>query len=353
MSASVPRPVCVLRLSALGDVVLAVPAVRALARARPGTRIDWLTSRALVPLLRGLPDNVRLIGLDKPRGLADYLAIRRQLAAERYELLLAMQASLRANLIYPLIDATRKLGYAPPLARDGHRWFTEAVVPASGAHLLDGFMAFAAASGARDLAVEWKLQLDPAAAQWARDRTQDRDYWLLNPCASKPERDWPLQRNIDFARAAQSRHSLPLVLCGSGAQAERAAAAIAEALPDTLNLVGQTTLPQLFALIAQARVLVSPDSGPVHIARAFDVPVVGLYASARAQKTGPYQQLQWTVDAYDAAARALLGKSAQELPWDARMRDARAMEFIRVDAVLEKFGAALSAPRAAATASGT
>ena len=336
-----------LRLSALGDVVLAVPAVRALARHWPDTRITWITGRGLLPVLKGLPASVELQACDKPRGLRDYLELRRQLGGQPYDLLLAMQASLRANLIYPLIDAPRKIGFDAPQARDLQGWFVNCRIAAGDRHLLDGFMAFAEAAGVRDTRVEWGLQLDDDARQWVRDVTAARSYLLLNPCASKPERNWPLQRNIELARAVQARHGLPVVVFSGPSAADRAAAGeIARAVPGTVNLAGQTDLPRLFALVAGARALVSPDSGPVHIARAFDVPVVGLYASARPEKTGPYRQLQWTVNAYPEAVRRLLARDPASVPWDLRMRDARAMELIAVDAVLEKLAAALSASRA-------
>lgn len=342
-----PQRICVLRLSALGDVVLAVPAVRALARAWPGTQISWVTSPAFVPVLRGLPGNVELLPLTKPGSLGDYRALRRYWTEQPpFDLLLAMQASLRANLIYPLIRAPLKIGFDAPQARDLQGWFVNRRIAPGERHLLDGFMAFAAAAGVSDTRVEWGLRLDDDACQWVRDVTAARPYILLNPSASKPERNWPFERNVAFAREVQLRHGLPVVICSGPGDRERATAgALAREVPGSVNLAGQTDLPRLFALIAGARVLVSPDSGPVHIARAFEVPVVGLYASARPQKTGPYRQLQWTVDRYPDAVRELLGKNPAAVDWDTRMRDARAMQLITVDEVLGKTAAALSARR--------
>lgn len=335
-AAAAPR-ICVLRLSALGDVILAVPAVRALARAWPEARVTWIVSPPMVSVLKGLPENVQVEAIPKPRGLGDWLDLRRQWKDRRYDLLLAMQASLRTNLLYPLIHAPLKIGFDRPQARDGQGLFVNHRIAPGDRHLLDGFMAFAAAAGVTDLKVEWGLQLDAAAMAWVRQTAGDAPYLLLNPGASKPERNWPLERNIGFARAAMERHGLRVVLCGGPSENERAAAVqIAAAVPGVVDLAGQTDLPKLFALIAAARVLVSPDSGPVHIARAFEVPVIGLYASARPQKTGPWKALEFTVDAYPEAVRQLLQKDPALVSWDTRMRDARAMDLITVDAVLAK-----------------
>lgn len=341
------RNICVLRLSALGDVVLAVPAVRALARAWPDARITWITSRDYVSVLRGLPQNIVLEGIAKPRTLAEYLALRRVFAARPFDLLLAMQASLRANLIYPLIHAPLKIGFDRARARDLHGLFVNQRIAPGDQHLLEGFMAFALAAGVQDARVEWGLELDTAAVAWVKQASGGGAYILLNASASKQERTWPLERSARLAQQAMSKHRLPVVLCGGATGAERhAARQIAVLAPGVIDLAGQTSLPQLFALIAGARVLVSPDSGPVHVARAFNVPVVGLYASAHPQKTGAYQQLQWTVNAYPEAVRQLLGKDPATVAWDTRMRDARAMELITVQEVSVKLDAALSAPSA-------
>lgn len=347
MFARTPRRICVLRLSALGDVVLAVPAVRALAQAYPGARITWITDRAFVPLLQGLPDNVALEGVDKPRGLGDYLALRQRFAGGSFDLLLAMQASFRANLIYPLIRAGVKIGFDAPRSRELHSLFINQRIPFADQHLVDGFMSFVKAAGVEHAEVEWRLKLHAAAQDWAQQATGGAPYVLINPCASKPERNWPLERSAALARHVQERLGLRAVLCGSRGEQEMAAARrIAGEVQGLINLAGQTDLPQLFALIAGARVLVSPDSGPVHIARAFEVPVVGLYAVARSQKTGPYQRMQWTIDRYAEAVREILKKDPGTVAWDTRVHDARAMQLITLAEVLEKLTAALSAPRA-------
>ncbi|HVT35576.1 MAG TPA: glycosyltransferase family 9 protein, partial [Nevskiaceae bacterium] len=176
--------------------------------------------------------------------------------------------------------------------------------------------------------------------------TQAREYLLINPRASKPTRNWPVSRNAEIARLAMARHGIGVALCGGPGEDDRAAAReIAQAAPGVLDLSGQTDLPKLFALIAGARVLLSPDSGPVHIARAFDVPVVGLYADARSAKTGPYRRMRWSVDHWADAVKSILGKDPSRVPWDTRIHDARSMELITVSEVADKLAAALAAAR--------
>lgn len=336
--------IAVVRLSALGDVVLAVPAVRALALHHVDSTVLWITDPAFVPILRGLPPNVEVSGLAKPRSWSDYRAIRRRFAATRFDLLLAMQASLRANLIYPCLNADQKIGFDSRRARDGHGCFVSSRIAQADHHLGDGFAAFAVAAGAPGVPAVWELQLDDAARQWAQRVLPEAPYIVLNPCASKDERTWALDNNIQLIRRINARHGLPVVLCGGPSEAElRVAGRIAAAEPSVLNLAGKTRLTELFALLAGARAVITPDSGPVHIARAFDVPVVGLYAVARPELSGPYRALQWTVDRYPDAVRSLLKKDPATVDWHARVHDPRAMDLITVEDVLQRLAAALAA----------
>ena len=335
----IPAPrICVVRLSALGDVVLAWAAIRALALHLPRARIVWLTGRPLDTVLGGLPANVEVLGIAKPEGIGDYLALRRRFSGERFDALLAMQASFRANLLYPCIRAPLKLGYDRRLAREGHGWFVKQRIRRADEHLLDGFMAFVQELGVPPAEPVWSLPLDAGAQEWVRAQTLSEPYVLINPSSSKADRNWPAARSAELARLITQRHGLRVVLCGGPAPAEREiAAAIAAQAPGVINLAGQTHLPQLFALIAGARVLVSPDSGPVHIARAYEVPVVGLYADARPEKSGPYGRLQWTVNRYPQALLALRGKDAAQVDWHQRVHDPRAMELITVAEVAAQF----------------
>lgn len=336
--------IAVIRLSALGDVVLAVPAIRALAQHYPDSRVVWMTSPAFLPVLRGLPANLELRGLDKPQGWADYRAIRRQYQDVSFDLLLAMQASLRINLLYPCLNAREKIGFDARRARDGHGLFVSQRIPQADHHLLDGFAAFAQAVGVPHVPAQWGLQLDAAAQDWAQKTLPESAYLVLNPCASKDERTWSLENNIQLIRQIKARYGLPVVLCGGRSEKEVGVAGkIAAAERSVLNLAGKTRLTELFALLAGAKAVISPDSGPVHIARAFDVPVVGLYAVARPELSGPYQALQWTVNRYPEALRTLLKKDAASADWHLRAHDARAMDLITVGDVLEKLDGALKA----------
>jgi heptosyltransferase I len=112
----------------------------------------------------------------------------------------------------------------------------------------------------------------------------------------------------------------------------------------TLNLIGETNPKQLAAILAKAKVLVAPDTGPVHIATAVDTPVVGLYAVASPELSGPYHSQNLVVNRFPDAVRTILGKDPDEVPWKTRVKSSRAMELITVKDVISKLETVLSSP---------
>ena len=111
-----------------------------------------------------------------------------------------------------------------------------------------------------------------------------------------------------------------------------------------VNLIGQTNPKQLAAVLAKAKVLVAPDTGPVHIATAMGTPVVGLYAVASPELSGPYHSQNLVVNRFPDAVRTILGKDTDEVPWKTRVKSSRAMELITVKDVISKLETVLSSP---------
>jgi heptosyltransferase I len=110
-----------------------------------------------------------------------------------------------------------------------------------------------------------------------------------------------------------------------------------------VNLVGKDTLLEMLATLQRATVLVSPDSGPAHMATTVGTPVIGLYAATNPARSGPYFSRSWCVDRYDAAARALLGRPADDIPWSTKIERPGVMDLIRVDDVIERLDALMAA----------
>jgi heptosyltransferase I len=110
------------------------------------------------------------------------------------------------------------------------------------------------------------------------------------------------------------------------------------------NIIGTDTLPQLLALLARATVLISPDSGPAHMATMVGTPVIGLMAGTRSARSGPYLSQHWCVDRYDEAARKYRGRPASELPWIETIEIPGVMDLVETGAVCAKLDELLATP---------
>ncbi|MFZ2162072.1 MAG: glycosyltransferase family 9 protein [Sideroxyarcus sp.] len=331
--------IAIVRFSALGDVVMVSAAVRALQHSLPGATITWITSPLAYTLLQGMP-GVQFEVMEKPRSLADYRAFYRKFRNRQFDVVLAMQANLRINLLYPALRAPLKIGFDRTRAREGQWLFCNRRIPFRDSHLVDSFLSFVETLTGMPVAASWDLPLAQNEVDWARDQLQvlPKPLIAIHPHASKTERNWLPQRYAEVLQESVSRWHCGILLTGGNSPSELALCArLAQLAPGrTLNLCGQTTPKQLAALLGQADILIAPDTGSVHIARAMGTPVLGLYAIASPGLTGPYQQMEYCVDRYPQAVEAFLGKDSEHLRWNTRVHHADAMALIEVADVMRQ-----------------
>jgi heptosyltransferase I len=139
-------------------------------------------------------------------------------------------------------------------------------------------------------------------------------------------------------------HHMSVVLVGgpSAIEREMGLKIVAATHCDLLNQIGKDTLPQLLGLLSQSTVLLTPDSGPAHMATMVGLPVIGLYAATNVARAGPYYSRQWCVDRYDAAAKLFLKKPAAEIPWTTKIERPGVMDLIEVKDVTAKLDALMA-----------
>ncbi|EED38489.1 saccharide biosynthesis regulatory protein [Stenotrophomonas sp. SKA14] len=325
---------CLLRLSALGDVTHVVPLVRTLQAARPDTPIHWIIDKAGHKLLDGLP-GVTFHAYDKKSGMAGVKELRRQLPPGRFEALLQMQVAFRANLLSAFIPAERRIGYDRSRSKDLHGLFINERIPdRPGIHVLDAIGSFCEPLGLRQTEISWDLAVPQSAYEWADAQWQDdgRPVLMISPCSSHVRRNWYADRYAAVANHATQR-GWQVVLCGGRSELERSMADAIQAQLHTpaLDLVGKDTLKQLPALLARANLVMTPDSGPMHIANAMGAKVLGLHAASNPHRSGPYSDRRYCVDRYDDAARKYLAKQAADLKWGTKIEFDDVMELITVE----------------------
>jgi heptosyltransferase I len=339
--------VCLLRLSAIGDTCHALAALRAFQAAWPQTRFTWIIGKLEAKLMAAVLPEIEFITFDKSATLKELWRLRLSLRGRRFDLLLDMQLSFRASLVSSLIDAPIKLGFDRERARELQWWFTNArIPPAAAEHVLDSFMGFVRACGIEPTKPFWDLTLPPDALEYARGIiTDERPTLVVSPCSSHTARNWPAERYAAVADYAVSAHGMRVVLVGgrSAIENQMGAAICAAARAPLVNQIGKDTLPQLLGLLAQSTVLLSPDSGPAHMATMVALPVIGLYAATNPARAGPYYSRPWCIDKYDAAAQKYLGRPAAQLPWTTKIERPGVMDLISVSDVTAKLDALMAA----------
>lgn len=336
--------ICIVRLSALGDVLMTVPLIRTLQANFPSVRLTWVISRPSYDLVQAMRD-VEFIVIDKPNQVKDYWHFKQRMRDRKFDVLLAIQSSFRANLLYACIRAKRRIGYDPLRSKDGHAWFiNERILPGRD-HTLDGFLRFAEALGASKKIIEWNLPIADADLSWAKDQLPSKKngpILLVNPAASKPERSWPVERYIDVIRHVQEHWRASVILTGGPCNHDRELGdRISAALP-VKNLIGLTKPNQLIALIRVADALLCPDTGPAHMAAAVGTPVVALHAVTSADVSGPYTFRHLCVDYYPEAMRVVLKKTPETHVWGTHAHGMQTMSLVPVKDVITKLQLAFS-----------
>jgi lipopolysaccharide heptosyltransferase I len=290
-----PR-ILIVRLGALGDIVHALPLLDALRRARPDAQLGWLVEERNASLLAGHPQLDQLIRfprrelsslLRRGRWLAALRVARaflRELRAARFEVTLDAQCNLRSSVLARLSGARRRIGFAPPYTKEKAHWLsTERVrVPIGGQLKVERNLALLAPLGVEARGARARIAVPEAARASARAFRAQRKpgAWIaLHPGVSGfgAIKQWAPERFAGLARRlAESRGARCLVTWGPG---ERELAERVVALSDGAATLAPETrsLLELAALYEVCDAVVGGDTGPIHLAAALGVPVVGLY----------------------------------------------------------------------------
>ena len=344
---SAPESICIIRLSAIGDCCHTLPIVRTLQAAYPKTSICWIIGKVERSLLEGA-DGIEFITFDKSKGVRAIADVRRKLAGRSFPIILHMHASMRANAISAVINGNRRIGFDRARARD-YQWLfsNERVRARKYRHVMDGLFEFAEHLGIRERVLRWDIPVAAKDLAYARTfKPEDRPLVVISPCSSqrfRNFRNWSTENYIEITNYLQQEYRANILITGSETEIEKQyAAEISGQVPKVTNLVGQTSLKGLLAIISQADLVLCPDSGPAHMAAATGTPVIGLYATSNRLRTGPYFSQSLVADRYPEAVAAEFDSPITELRWGQRVRDPNAMNLITVADVKEKVDTVLS-----------
>lgn len=317
--------------------------VRAIQAQWPQTKLCWIIGKLEHSLIGGIP-NIEFLVYDKGNEKQSLAALKHELGSRSFSALLHMQISIRSSRISRLINSPIKLGFDKPRAKDFQWLFTSHRIPHKPKqHVMDGLFGFAETIGVArpsDDELNWDIPLSTSDYEFAAQYIKPTQKTLvISPCSSQRARNfrnWSVENYLAVSEYAQKELGMTVIVTGGPTELEKEYGAVI-AKSGATNLVGKTTLKQLVTLLGKATAVLSPDSGPAHMANAMRTPVIGLYATSNPCRTGPYlSNDKWVINAYPLACQKFNDKAAEEIKWGGRVRHSAAMEEITNAMVIEK-----------------
>lgn len=297
------RNILIIKPSALGDIVHALPVLDALRTAFPEARITWMIREEFAPLLecvRGLDETLlfrrRQMGRwYAPEGWTALRELLVRLRSERYDLILDLQGLFRTAMFAWLSGCKKRVGMTT--ARElAPLFYTHKVRPvADSLHMVDRYRGMLEAIGVKTFQPHGTLEPPASAVQRVGHLLEDaglepKRFAALIPGAAHTSKQWPIERFAVVAEGISKHFGLALAAVGTAGEKKIIAALQQNCVAPVADFSGKTTIPQLVALLGQAHLVVSNDTGPGHIAIAQRVPTVLIFGPTNPAWVGPYQQ---------------------------------------------------------------
>lgn len=335
MSIRVGDNVLIVMLAAVGDAVHALPVVNAIKRSHPTTRISWvMQTGALTQLLTGHPSINEVIPFNRGAGWRGFAEVRRALKRRHFDVVLVLQPYFKSGLVASFAPSPVRLGFDRARARDLSWMFSTHRLPAHPLqHMQDQYLEFLEALGVPSLPLEWKIgPWNDAEREWQRQffARFERPVAPIVVATSKPAKDWPAERWAEVSDALWHDFGLqPLLVGGRSArevEAERVIFERAKVRP--ASALGDGGLRGLAAIIEKSALVLSPDTGPLHLSVALGTPVISLLGYTNPKRVGPYRKFaELAIDAY--------GEPGEDYAVSMENRGGR-MERITVQQVLDR-----------------
>ncbi|HMK60825.1 MAG TPA: lipopolysaccharide heptosyltransferase I [Dissulfurispiraceae bacterium] len=289
---NIPRKIMVVKPSSLGDVVHSLPFLSALHECFPFAKIDWVIARGIEGMLEGNPliNKLWIIDKDKwknvgriPGTISELGRLARAVKAEKYDIVIDLQGLMRSGLITKATCAPVRIGFAE--AREGSvLCYTHRVEGGRELHAVDRYLKVVSALGYDESNIRFPLPLVRESEKIAELKSKIGDYAVIVAGARWNTKKWPAE---NFAQVAASLDMASVVV---GSESDRGIAMAIEKQSDNkaISMAGETDMSDLMWLIRGAKLMISNDSGPMHIAAAGGIPVVAIFGPTNPGRTGPY-----------------------------------------------------------------
>jgi heptosyltransferase I len=296
--------ILILKPSSLGDVIHALPVLRLLKLHLPGSEIYWWLESSLVPLLAGDPDLAGIFSfqrksLSTPSNWAELLDCMRRVRRERFDLAIDLQGLARSGLFTWLANAETSIGLdnAREGAREGARLYYDVLTPRSapGTHAVERYLAVLPQLGVpvHDQ-FQWLPERPQIAAQVREKWRTDSARWVaLLPGARWSNKRWPVENFGELVRSlSKAEPDVKFIILGGKADCELGKIVAEANSARCIDLTGKTSLPEMTECLRLSELVITNDTGPMHIAAALRKPIIALFGPTDPAATGPHGQLE-------------------------------------------------------------
>lgn len=287
-----PKKILIVKPSSLGDIVHSLPFLDAVKTTFPDAKIHWVVAKGLEGLLEGHPmiNRLWIINKDKWKDLgriretiSEVRTLSSELKKESYDITIDLQGLLRSGLITRATKAPVRIGFKEA-KEGGNLFYTHRVEGGRDIHAVDRYLKIAATLGCETGDVRFPMPLFKDSEKIQQIKKKTGNYAVIVPGARKKANRWPAEKYGALA----ARFNIRSLIVGSASDREISEIIETGSGMKAISLAGKTDLKELISILRNAKYVISNDTGPMHIAAAFGVPVIAVFGPANPARTGPY-----------------------------------------------------------------
>ena len=328
------KSICIIRLSSIGDITHMIPVIKTLQIHSPMTNITWIIGKTEYHLVKNIK-NIEFIVINKKNFIKTILILLKLRRGKYFDVLLHLQVSLRSNLMTLFIRAKRKIGFDKNKKKNFHNLFINESIDSSGKkHVLEIFFYFLSKIGLREKEYGKDINIEDSKISTLPSKEK---YIVFNPFTSSRKfnyREWDINNYKIIIDYLAKNYGISSVIIGGNSKYELEKSISFNEINNVTNMVGKTSLQDVYNLIKSSELYIGPDSGTLHIASMLLKPVIGLYATSNPLRTGPYYGMQYTINKYPQALMVFNKKTEDTAKWGERVRNKNAMSLIKTQDVI-------------------
>jgi len=317
--------ICILRLSSIGDITHVLPIISTLQKSYNNCDITWIIGKTEYQLVKEL-DDINFVVIDKNKTIDSLLGMHTFSKKMRFDIVFHMQKSLRSKLAGKIIKGKINITFND--------------IDTQKSHVLEHFFSFLDKINITSRVLDWKTdKILKKKNKYLSEINfnKSKTFVAINPFTSNRVnnyREWDYNNYSVIADYLKNEYSIDTVFLGKASAKKKLQ--LEEKVknnPNVINMVNKTTLEEMLCILDTCKFYIGPDSASLHMANMLKIPVIGLYATSNPKRTGPYNNLNYTVDKYEEALKKFSNKSITNAKWGERVREKDAMNLIKLDDV--------------------